>query len=236
MTSANDTNSASQYFNDNWKKYQATLATNTLYHREMMATLTTFLQQHFANKPFSLVDAGCGDSSVIHEVLKNFQLSSYTGIDAAQAVLELAENNFSDINCKKEFICGNMQQAIQQLTGKYNIIFTSYAVHHLALTDKAQFLHDCYKKLEPNGYLILIDGILKQGQPREAWLDELASRMQLTQNLSAEQTEERISSHARHADFPIEIAAYKEIASQQPWKRLEVLFERDIFAFMLFVK
>ncbi len=236
MTATNDTNSASQYFNDNWKKYQAILETNTLYHREMMAALTAFLEQHFSDKPFSLVDVGCGDASVIHAVLKHQKLKSYTGIDAAEAVLELAEQHFADIDCEKSFICGNMQQAIKRLPGNYNIIYTSYAVHHLALTEKAAFLQDCYDKLEPNGYLVLIDGILRPGQTRESWLDALANRIQVTQDLTDEQINDRMNAHSRQADFPIEIATYKAFASQQQWKQVQVLFEQDIFAFMLFLK
>jgi hypothetical protein len=34
-----NTNEASQYFNENWNKYQETIKSNTLYHREMFAAL-----------------------------------------------------------------------------------------------------------------------------------------------------------------------------------------------------
>ena len=136
----NEMNVSSKYFNDHWQQYQDVLNNNTLYHREMMTTLDDFLNNHFGAQPFSFVDVGCGDSSTVLSVLKDKDLAEYVGIDAAHDVLTYAEKNLKIINCKKEFIAKDMQNAIRELSFTYDVIFSSYAVHHLSLQEKAEFI------------------------------------------------------------------------------------------------
>jgi ubiquinone/menaquinone biosynthesis C-methylase UbiE len=227
--------SASQYFNENWKKYQQTIQSNTLYHKEMTATLNTFLNDHFSSKPFSFVDVGCGDSSTIISVLTNQSIQHYIGIDAAEDVLKLAADNLKSIKAKKEFICDNMVNAISQLPPSIDVIYTSYAIHHLSHQQKVDFIQTCQDKLSKNGFLIMIDGILKPNQTRDQWLTALETRMHTTQHLSPEELTFRMQ-HPRKDDHPESIATFKTIATQQHWKNFQVPLEKDICAFMIFTK
>lgn len=229
-------NVASQYFDEHWKQYLDVISNNTLYHREMMTALDDFLNNHFGAQSFSFVDVGCGDSSTILSVLKDKDLAEYVGIDAAEHVLTFAEKNLEIIHCKKEFIAKNMQEAIRELTSTYDVIFSSYAVHHLSQQEKEAFIAACHDKLNENGYFIMIDGILKPKQTRDQWLHDLGERMMRTLSLNQQQCEDRLHQHARNCDFPEEIAKFNNIAKKQGWTRFEVLFEKDIFACMVFCK
>jgi SAM-dependent methyltransferase len=231
----NQTTSASQYFNANWKKYQHTLEANTLYHREMFAALSNFINEKFGSKAFSFVDVGCGDASIMVPVLTGKTIQHYVGIDAAPDVLHIAEANLKPVSCQKEFICDNMTTAIPNLKLPADIIFSSYAVHHLSLQQKSDFIQACQNKLNKHGYLLMVDGILKEDQIREQWLAELQQRMQATQHLTQEELEFRMQ-HPRADDHPERISTFAEIAHQQQWQHFDVLLQKDIFAFMVFGK
>jgi cyclopropane fatty-acyl-phospholipid synthase-like methyltransferase len=231
----NEPNSASQYFNNNWKKYQETIKNNTLCHREMAAALNTFLIDNMAARNFTLVDVGCGDGSTIIPVLIGKSLTKYIGIDGAAEVLKLAENNFSVINSEKEFICDNMVNAIAKLPAPVDVIFTSYAVHHLSRQHKIDFIQTCQNKLGTNGYLIMIDGVLKRNQTRDEWLEDLSNQIKVTQQLTPEELHFRMQ-HPRKDDFPEEIATFEAIAKDQLWRKFEVLVDKEIYAFMVFAK
>ncbi len=230
-----ETNLASQHFNMHWGKYQEAIKNNTLWHQEMMAALSSFIDKHMGSKPFSFVDVGCGDSSTIVPVLVDKFVKKYTGIDAAPDVLKLAEKNLERIRCEKEFIFGNMLDAIVQLNTPVDMIFTSYAVHHLSYQQKVEFINKCQQCLSEGGYLLMIDGVLKENQTREQWLDELEKRMNTTQKLLPQELESRMQ-HPREADFPEAIATFKKIAQEQTWEKFNVLVEKDISALMVFQK
>lgn len=230
----NETNEASLYFDANWKRYQSTLSNNTLFHKEMCAMLNTFITQNMI-QPFTLVDVGCGDSSQIAPVLLNKPIKKYLGIDAAPNVLKMAEQQMAAIPCEKIFICDDMSAAIVKLPEKADIIFTSYAVHHLLPDQKIAFIQACKEKLNPSGFLVMVDGVLDVNQTREEWLAALEHRMKTTQSMTPEELVFRME-HPRSSDFPESIEKFQKIAAEQQWKQFDVLVNKGIFAFMVFSK
>lgn len=233
--SSETTNQASQYFNENWKRYRNSIECNTLYHREMFAALNEFIQKNIKH-PFSFVDVGCGDSTATAAVLSDKPVSQYIGIDAAKDVLKIAAQTLAPMNCEKEFIAENMNTAIKQLKSPVDIIFTSYAVHHLSPQEKIDFLLDCKKQLKANGFFLMVDVIREDNQTRDAWLDALKARIQLTQkNITADELAFRMQ-HPSANDYPEKMTTFKKIAQEQGWRFFDVLVNKGIFAFMLFAK
>lgn len=225
----------SQYFNTKWTQYQQALKNNTLWHREMMENSSSFIDKNMGSRPFSFVDVGCGDGSMIIAVLAGKAIKKYIGIDAASEVLKLAEKNLEVLQGDKEFICGNMVDAIDQLNTPVDIIYSSYAVHHLSLQEKVEFINKCQKHLNDGGYLIMIDSVLKENQTREQWLDVLEDRIKSTQKPSLEELKSRME-HPRADDFPEAISTFMKIALEQKWEKFEVPVETDISAMMIFHK
>ncbi|QMT59869.1 class I SAM-dependent methyltransferase [Legionella sp. PC997] len=226
----------SEYFNENWQRYQSTIKNNTLYHREMVQALQRFLSTHIGNRSFSFVDVGCGDSSTVASVLSATSIERYIGIDAAPDVLKMAENTLALLPCKKEFIADNMTVALPRLSVPVDVIFTSYAVHHLSLQDKINFIATCKQKLNPNGYLLMIDGVLQLDQTREEWLNALKSRIvESNPDITNDEIIARME-HPRADDYPESIDTFAQIAQQQSWSNFQVLVDKGIFAFMAFSK
>ncbi|KTD41756.1 class I SAM-dependent methyltransferase [Legionella parisiensis] len=227
---------ASEYFNKNWQRYQSAIKNNTLYHREMLQALQQFLITHMENRPFSFADIGCGDSSTVVSVLAATSIKKYIGIDAASDVLKMAENTLAVLNCEKEFIADHMITALPRVSAPVDVIFTCYAVHHLSLHDKSSFIALCKQKLSPNGFLLMVDGVLEPHQTRDEWLDALKSRMQESDpDIANDEVIARME-HPRADDYPEKIDTFAQIARQQSWKNFQVLVDKGVFAFMVFTK
>ncbi|WP_423202585.1 methyltransferase [Legionella wadsworthii] len=212
------------------------MVNNTLYHREMLQELQKFLSNNFKNHPFSFVDVGCGDCSTVISILKEQPIKKYIGIDAAKDVLKIAEKTLAPLTCDKEFIAENMSEALPRIKAPVDVIYTSYAVHHLSLMDKIRFIEVCQQKLSTNGFLLMVDGILKEDQTRDEWLEALKSRIEES---NPELSEEEIKSRMVHPyadDHPEKMDTFAQIAQKQSWSSFQVLLNKGIFSFMVFTK
>lgn len=228
-------NTASAYFNDNWQRYQNSVKNNTLYHQEMFAALDNFLNLNM-KKPFSFVDVGCGDSSAVAPILLNKTITKYIGIDEAKDVLKMSAANLDALNFEKEFIADNMITAISEVKAPVDIIFTSYAVHHLNVEQKTNFIAECKQKLHEDGFLLMVDCTLAESQTRDEWLAALKNRMKATiPHDNLDEIDIRMQ-HPSDADFPESINTFANIAQQQAWKSFQVIVDKGIFSFMVFAK
>lgn len=233
---SNEINTASAYFNKHWQRYRSSVEHNTLYHREMLSALRQFLKVNMQGRAFSFVDVGCGDSSTIAPILADTSVKKYIGIDAAADVLKMAANSMMPLKCEKQFIADDMTNAINQLVSPVDIIYTSYAVHHLSATDKMSFIADCKRQLVPGGFLLMVDIVRRKNQTRDECLSALERRMQITiPNVTAEEITERMQ-HPRADDFPELIDNFEEVAHEQAWQDFKVLVDKGIFVFMVFAK
>lgn len=229
-------NNASAYFNENWKSYQETIRCNVLFHREMMALLKQFLDSHFQNQGFSLVDVGCGDCTSLAGVLSNYKMSEFVGIDAAADVLPLARENCGVLNCELQFLADDMKRAVATLPKTYDVIYSSYAIHHLTQQEKIDFLKSCYEKLKSGGYLLMIDGVRTSTQSRDDWVQALEDRMRTAMpHLSEEQIETRMQ-HPRADDLPENLETFKNMAKSGGWEEFQVLLQNEIVGFFVFGK
>jgi SAM-dependent methyltransferase len=233
----NSSKDIAAFFQDKWPIYQRLIRGNVLCHREMLATLDEFLSDRFSKNPFSFADLGCGDGSAVVETLQNKTVAHYTGVDASADLIATASKILSPLNCEKVLICQDMATAIGDLPVPVDVVYCSYALHHLLLDQKIKFIGDCYKKLSTPGYLIVVDGVAREHESREQWLSRLDLR--ILENVPSLTSEDRaiIMEHPRESDFPETIATFRGIAQQTFWREFEVLFERDDFlAFMVFAK
>lgn len=233
--SSNDIN-ASVYFNANWQPYKDSVKKNMLFHKEMFLALNQFLKQNMEGRDFSFVDVGCGDCSSIEPVLIDKPITKYIGIDAAEDVLKMASSNLAKLSCDKKFISEDMTTAINRLSSPVDLIFTSYAVHHLSSQQKFDFILNCKNKLTPNGFLLMVDGVREKNQTRDEWLNALEARFKL---IHPEMTDDELINrmgHPRADDFPEEISVLDSIANKQGWSNFQVVVDKGICAFMVFSK
>ncbi len=191
-----------ELFSKNWSIYQKIIAHNYMFHRDLGKITTTVWEDNFKNTSVNVLDLGCGDAYQLSTIMDGRQISSYTGIDLSSAVLEYTKQNLANINIPFSLLAGPMEMEIDKITNTYNLIYSSYAFHHLQDEEKLELLKKCYAKLDAGGVLILIDHFKEDGQDRDDYIDEYVDNIKTNWLHITSEENDLIEEHMRGYDFP----------------------------------
>jgi len=156
-------------FFDGWRSYQMIAAANCLFHREIATNLRQVLAARFDGAPFSFLDLGCGDAAALAPVFEGLALRRYKGVDLSETALTLAAKNLATLPCPAELARGDFFAALAREAGSFDVIYISYALHHLATEDKAEFFLRAARCLANSGMLLLVDVTREEGESLEAY-------------------------------------------------------------------
>jgi cyclopropane fatty-acyl-phospholipid synthase-like methyltransferase len=147
---------------DTWEIYQKIVSANNMFHQEIYADVAKVL----ATIPtaFSILDLGCGDAANLAPVLAKLPVKHYGGVDLSAKALALASTNLSALPCPIRFQQADLLHAVENLTVDYDVIFSSFAVHHLPLPQKTAFFKAARQHLVINGLLLIVDVVRDDGQ------------------------------------------------------------------------
>jgi Methyltransferase domain len=140
-----------------WQRYRKVIDANYMHHAEFSAHIEQVLCSRFASRPFSILDLGCGDTAILAPMLANMEVRAYEGVDLSEAALALAEQNLKSLSCPVHLTHSDLLAALKQGHRRYDVIHTSYAVHHLSTDQKGEFFALVAKRLEKDGFLLLTD-------------------------------------------------------------------------------
>jgi SAM-dependent methyltransferase len=154
---------------DVWDTYKKVVDKDFMFHRALSAEVERALRERFRGGPYSMIDLGCGDASVLAPILMRVPPARYSGVDLSDRALELACANLRSLPCPVELAHGDMLTA---LAGgeKFDVVHSSFALHHLATDKKAEFFRRAAKALAPDGVLLLVDTVRDEGETREDYL------------------------------------------------------------------
>ena len=192
-------------FSKHWDVYQGIIANNYMLHREIAVYFERSFEHIEEQKGIRVLDLGCGDAGQIANALKLKQVNHYTGYDLSQPALDLAGANLLDLPAIKKFLCGQMEVLIKQEQDDCQLIYSSYAIHHLQDSEKKQLLTDACRRLAKGGIIIIIDVFRKEGQSREEYLDSYINWMDESWTAIDLAGKELIWEHVRQFDFPTTI-------------------------------
>jgi ubiquinone/menaquinone biosynthesis C-methylase UbiE len=148
---------------------------------------------------FSVLDLGCGDSSMAIKALEGLRVRSYTGVDLTAPALEIARANFRG-TYSATWVHANMVDDIARCDQQFDVIMTSFAMHHLPADIKQAWLMDIAKHLTPRGQLVLVDTCCPAGMSRDEtvqlYLDHIADWPLSTDDKAT------IATHMWSSDFP----------------------------------
>lgn len=97
----------------------------------------------------SLLDIGCGEGRLLHEINVRFLNKILLGIDFSPRSISFAKA----FNPNLEFICGDIQKI--KLPGKYDVITLIEVLEHIPIKEIPNFLQTLYNYLNDAGNLIL---------------------------------------------------------------------------------
>ncbi|OQW86967.1 MAG: hypothetical protein BWK78_09530 [Thiotrichaceae bacterium IS1] len=149
--------------------YSKVVAYNYLFHQEIYADITQVLGK--IHHSFSLLDLGCGDATCLAPVLAKLPVISYCGVDLSPAALELAKQNLSVLPCTVEFCHTDLLQALRNINQRYDVIFSSFAVHHLSFGEKTEFFQLAIQHLNKDGILLLVDAVREESEDLPTYLN-----------------------------------------------------------------
>jgi len=140
-------------FSDNWNVYQKIIANNYMLHKEFSsATIQAITHASIPIK--SVLDLGCGDAQLIAKDLTNIDVETYTGYDLSEAALAQAEHFLQLLPAHKTLCLGRMEELLAASTQRWDLIYSSYAIHHLSDKGKQAIMQEIYHHLHPSGLLL----------------------------------------------------------------------------------
>lgn len=237
---AHDPEEATRWFKQ-WHVYRAIVDANWMAHREIFSAARTWVLTRHPG-PLTLLDLGCGDAAFINRTFDETGLWAYTGIDASQAALAKAQDELAGARFQVQLLEADMLAYLREDSGSaaknFDVILTSYAVHHLPAGEKQEFFRLAHGKLAPRGSLLYADIFRRGSESREKYLEAYVGMMQrewlaLTPAGLASTVE-----HVTQRDFPEDSTALAAMARQAGFLVPQELF-RDATGFhrlLAFVK
>jgi tRNA (cmo5U34)-methyltransferase len=152
-----------QWFEKEFSKNFKNEANIYLPYRNRFFEITISIYKHFIsqNNLAKVLDLGCGDGQFIQELLKSFTPSEVLLIDGSNEMMDAAQSrlkNYHNVNFTKAYFQDLLFNDL--LTGTFDFIFSSLAIHHLHSVEKKYFYEYIYKHLSHGGYFINYDVVL----------------------------------------------------------------------------
>jgi len=139
--------------------------------RQLFVEVTKSVVEHFlAHKTtIKLLDLGCGDGFFV-ERFNPGPDDDVVLIDGSNEMLEASKRRLSTYG-NIRYIRSSFQELVMSdpLSEKFDLVFSSLAIHHLVQNDKFNLYRYIYDHLEENGIFINYDVVLAPSDRLEDW-------------------------------------------------------------------
>ncbi len=122
-----------------------------------------------SNMQLKVLELGIGTGFFTVKFLEKFPLAHIVAIDGAQSMINIAKNRLDSPETSVEFKVIDFRN-LDQLslkTSSLDIVFSSYALHHLTQQEKTAMMDTVYKLLKPGGWFINADLFVAKSQTIE---------------------------------------------------------------------
>ena len=119
--------------------------------------------------PLSALEIGGGTGTFTRAFLERFPSSRVVCIDGSASMMELAKSRLSDLVKRVEFRFSDFRMLRNVVPPKheFQVVFSSYALHHLDRREKRSVVEQALHFLEPNGWFVNADIIIGDNQELE---------------------------------------------------------------------
>jgi len=143
--------------------------------RRFLEMLKSFYEHFLGHKrPNRVLDLGCGDGILVHELLKIDDSISATLIDGSEDMLNKARERLAGLE-NTHFLRASFQELlnIDIELPDFDLIVSSLAIHHLTSSQKKSLFGYIFSHLVNGGYFVNIDCILSPTEALEKWYLQL---------------------------------------------------------------
>jgi SAM-dependent methyltransferase len=191
-----------QTFFDEWSTYNDVLAHNYMLHDDIYLKVQTFFDARFGDRCFSLLDLGCGSALHLAKALKGRCVRRYVGYDLSEVALAEASRNLAALGCPVELRCGDLRQGLSIVNERFDVVFSSFALHHLASPEKFDFFRFASQTISDTGILLLIDTMRSEDESRDVYLERYCAWLGSRCQTLGPQAVDLLLAHIRSCDFP----------------------------------
>jgi SAM-dependent methyltransferase len=192
---------APSLFVDAWETYRKIVTGNHMFHREIGAELHDLLHRTFEERPFSMLDLGCGDAATIVPMLRGLTLSRYKGVDLSEPALALAADNLKDLRCPVDLERADISIALAEDL-LYDVIHISFALHHLTTEQKGRFFRLASERLAEGGLLLLVDVVREEDETLDLYYEHYCARLRADWTTLDTAEREVLCEHIVENDLP----------------------------------
>ena len=102
-----------------------------------------------SNKPFNLLDFGCGIGNFYEHLIDYFPRAAYTGVDPSKKSIQHARSRFQTDLIFQE------SESIEWRSIQYDLIYASGVFHHIQNSEHASLIRELCALLRENGRLVI---------------------------------------------------------------------------------
>lgn len=141
------------------------------YRQDFIKIILSYCDYFFPkDKKIKFLELGCGDGYIAERIISWNRIDKAVLIDGSEQMLTAAKKklkNFHNI----EYKLASFQDLIAQQNplGKFDFVFSSLAIHHLPLNEKAKLYKLIHDSLADNGGFINYDVVLSSSPTIESW-------------------------------------------------------------------
>ena len=204
---------AADMFLRSWQLYRKVIQHDYMYHREITAKVANYLACYAPAHQLILVDLGCGDASMALPLLPAIRFSKYIGCDLSESALAVAREQLDAQRISYQLFNEDMHTTIAHLEeASVDVVFSSFAMHHLDPLNKEEMVRQAYRILKPGGRFILVD-VFREGQEsRDETLTHYNQQIARGWMALNESEVAMIIDHSTHFDYPEPAEFYERCA------------------------
>lgn len=217
-----DTAQVGAFFDEQWRVYQKFLQYDYIEHRLFYALLHAVLLTRF-DGPVRMLELGCGDASQTARTFTEVPLARYVGVDLSTVALDLARTNLAGRCADVALVPRDMLSGLRDLGERFDVVLSSFALHHLHEEEKREALALIDRVLEPHGVFVLIDIVRRPDESRDAYLARGVGYYRTQCPAFTPRDVDLIAEHVMAADFPETAATLRRLGTAAGFGRVAQL-------------
>lgn len=119
-----------------------------------------------SDSPVKALDLGAGTGYFTYRFLSNYPDAKIIAVDGAKAMVDLAKGRLGDFSGNVSFRVGDFR-GLKELIAKnetFDVIYSSYALHHLNYENKLEVIKQALSALCPGGWFLNADLIAAENE------------------------------------------------------------------------
>ena len=176
------------------------------FNRHKMAEIAVRMAPFESDAPLRILDLGVGTGFFSRRFLERFPKASIVALDGSAAMIASARVRLSDYADRVRYVTGDSRELEELLDDRqsFDLVITSYALHHLSPEEKAAVIKAATGFLLQNGWLINADLIVSP----HAYIEDRFQKLRIEDCIKrADDNDERFNDSVRTRKYLKELEA-----------------------------